>query len=55
VRFAAMGEELRDRPPLLRLQLAVEIDEGSAEPLRDLGAEGRLARAHEADEREVAV
>jgi len=55
VRLAAMGEELRDRPPLLRLQLAVEIDEGPTEPVRDLGAEGRLARAHEADEREVAV
>jgi hypothetical protein len=33
----------------------VEVDEASPEPLRDLPAEGGLARAHEADERDVPV
>ena len=33
----------------------VEVDEGPAEPARDLAAERRLARAHEAGEREVAA
>jgi hypothetical protein len=50
-----VGEELRDRPPVLRLQLAIEVEERPAELVRDLGAKGRLAGAHEPDEREVSV
>jgi hypothetical protein len=37
------------------LELAVEVDETALEPLGDLRAEGRLARAHEADQCEVTV
>ena len=37
------------------LDLAVDVDERPAEPLGELGPERRLARAHEADERDVAV
>jgi hypothetical protein len=50
-----VGEELRDRPPVLRLQLAIEVDEGPAEAVGHLCAQGRLAGAHEADEREMSV
>jgi len=48
-------EQLRHRLPGRLRNLAVEVDEPPAEPLRDLGAERRLARAHEADERDVPV
>ena len=46
-------EELRNRPSDSTLELAVEVDERTAEPVGDLGADRRLARAHEADQREV--
>ena len=55
LRLAAPLEELGDRRPEVLFEVAVEVDEGTPEPLRDLRAEGRLARAHEADEREVPV
>ena len=48
-------EQLRHRLPSGLRNLAVEVDEPPAEPLRDLGAERRLARAHEADQRDVPV
>ena len=51
----ALLEDLGQRTPRGALELAVEVDEPPAEPLRDLGAERRLARAHEADERDVPV
>ena len=53
VRLAARSEDLRDRLPQRALELAVEVDEPPAQPLGRLLAERRLARAHEADEREV--
>jgi hypothetical protein len=37
------------------LDLAVEIDQPAPEPPGDLGSEGRLPRAHEADQRDVPV
>ena len=50
------GQALVERSDVAAVEaLAVEIDEGTAEPLRDLLAEGRLAGAHEADERDVPV
>ena len=55
LRLAALAEDLRDRLPQRLLELAVEVDEPPAEPLGNLRAERRLARAHEADEREVPV
>ena len=48
-------EELRDRPPRAGLQLVVEIDEAPPEPCGGLAPEGRLARAHEPRERDVAA
>ena len=39
----------------LALELAVEVDELAAETVGELDPEGRLARAHEADEGDVAV
>ena len=53
--LAALREDLRDRLAQLALDLAVEVDEPPAEAFGDLEAERRLAGAHEADEREVAV
>ena len=41
--------------PRLALDLPIEIDEGPAEPARDIAPERRLARAHEAGEREVSA
>jgi hypothetical protein len=55
LRLAAGGEELRDRDGSLRLELAVEVDQPTAEPFGNLGAHGRLAGAHEADQRDVPV
>src|SRR5262249_21446266 len=46
-------EELRDRSAEVVLELAVEIDERPAQTRGHLGPERGLARAHEADEREV--
>ena len=37
------------------LDLTIEVDEGPAEPPRDIAPERRLARAHEAGEREVSA
>ena len=51
----AMREHHLDARPRLGLDLAVEIDERAAQPRSHLLAEGRLARAHEANEREVAA
>jgi hypothetical protein len=53
--FAAALEYLRDRRAGAELDLAVEVEEPPAEALGDLQPECRLARAHEADEGEVAV
>ena len=55
LRLTPLLEQLGDRLPCRAGQLVVEVDEAPAEPLRDLPAEGRLARAHEADERDVPV
>jgi hypothetical protein len=54
-RLAALAEHLRDRLTQRALELAVEVDEPPAEALRRLRSERGLARAHEADEREVPV
>ena len=51
--LAAGLEDPRDR--LLALDLAVDVDERPPELLRERGAERRLARAHEADQRDVTV
>ena len=48
-------EELRDRLTERPFQLAVDVDEPPAEPFGDLRAQRRLPRAHEADERDVAI
>ena len=53
--LAALLEELRDRLAGALLDRVVEVDERPAEPRRELAPERRLARAHEADERDVAV
>ena len=53
--LAALAKDVRDRLPERALELAVEVDEPPAEPLGSLRAERRLARAHEADEREMPV
>ena len=52
--FAAL-EELRDRRARLPLDLDVEIQEAPSQAVRHRSAERRLARAHEADERDVPV
>ena len=52
--LAAFTEEIRDRA-VAALDLSVDVDERPAEPPRDFGAERRLPRAHEADEREMPV
>ncbi len=54
-RLTVAGKELRDRDLRASLDLTVEVDEAPAEASRDLRAHRRLARAHEAGEREVAV
>ena len=54
-RLTVAGEELGDRDPRASLDLAIEVDKASAEAPCDLRAHRRLARAHEAGEREVAV
>ena len=53
--LAVAGEELVDRGAGAPLDLMVEVDELPAQPARDLLAERRLARTHEACEREMAV
>jgi hypothetical protein len=55
LQLAAPREQLGNRLARAVLELAVEIDELAAEPARELDPERRLARAHEADEREVPV
>jgi hypothetical protein len=55
LRLAALREDLRDRLTQRALQLAVEVDEAAPQPIGDLRAERRLARAHEAHERDVAI
>src|SRR5205809_792986 len=52
---AALLEELGDGGAQILLEVAVEVDERPPETLGDLRTERRLARTHEADEREVAV
>ena len=47
-------ENLGDAQARRRLDLRVGIDEGQAEPLRQPPADGRLARAHQPDERDRA-
>ena len=53
--LAQLDERLWDRAPERSLELAVEIDEGPAEPFRDLRAQSRLAGAHEPDQGDVPV
>ena len=53
--LAAAFEELRNRRPELLLEVAVQIDERTAETSGHFWAECRLACAHEADEGEVTV
>ena len=53
--LAVAREQLLDRRAGALLDLVVEVDEGAPQPAGDLPAERRLARAHEAGEREVAV
>src|SRR5581483_8914760 len=50
----ALGEERRDRRPRPLLDRGVEVEERTAEPLRELLAERRLPRSHEPDEGDVA-
>ena len=50
----AAFEELADRAEML-LDLLVGVDERTVHEPRELAAERRLPRAHEADEREVLV
>jgi hypothetical protein len=51
----ALAEELGNAHPRQRLELAVDVDERTPEPPREVRAERRLARAHEAHERDVLV
>src|SRR5207248_2539841 len=53
--LAALGEELGDRLAGALLDRRVEIEEGTVEPLGELAPERGLARAHEADEDDVAA
>ena len=53
--LAARGEDRGDRRRRVPFDLGVEIDERTREAGGDPPAERRLAGAHEADEREVAV
>ena len=53
--LAVAGEELLDRDTGPALDLAIEIDEVAAEAPGDPRADRRLARAHEAGQREVSV
>jgi hypothetical protein len=52
-RFTAGLEDPRDRLHLL--DLAVDVDERPAEPLRERRTERRLPGAHEADQGDVTV
>ncbi len=54
-RLPPLLEELGDRRARARLELAVEVDERPAEAGGRLAPEGRLARAHEPGQREVAT
>jgi hypothetical protein len=51
--LAAGLEDLGDR--LLALDLAIDVDERTSDPRRERLAECGLARAHEADQRDVTV
>jgi len=55
LRFASLLEDLRYRLVQRPLQRQVEIDETAPDAVRDLHSERRLARAHEADQRDVLV
>ena len=55
LQLATLLEQLRDRLLQRPLELPVEIDEAPAEPRRHQRAERGLARAHEADQRDVSV
>ena len=55
LRLAALFEELGDGRAEVLLEIAVEVEERPAQPLGDERPDRRLARAHEADEREVLV
>jgi hypothetical protein len=48
-----LAEEPRDGPARRPLDLRVDVDDVTSEPLGDLLRERRLARPHEADERDV--
>ena len=53
--LALLVEDLRDRASGATLDDVVDGDERASEPLRELRSECGLARAHEADERDVPV
>ena len=53
--LSPLCEEVCDRGAHARLDLAVEVDEGPAEPQRHLRAEPGLPRAHEPREGDVAA
>ena len=53
--LAAPREDLWNRLVQLALELAVEVDELASETMGELDPGGRLARAHEADEGDVAA
>ena len=53
--FAVAGEQLGDGGAGLLGDELVDVEERQPDQLRGLAAERRLARAHEADQREVAV
>ena len=53
--LAFLAKEVRDRTLKGALDLAVEIDQLSTGLDRHLGADRRLPRAHEPDERDVPV
>ncbi len=54
-RLAVLLEDLRDRAPAPVLDDVVDANERASEPLGELRAKCGLARAHEADERDVPV
>ena len=55
LRLAPLLEEVGNRRAEVLLEIPVEVDERTTEPVGHLRAERRLSRAHEADEREVVV
>jgi hypothetical protein len=55
LRFAIRFEQFRDRHPGYPLDLVIGIHKGYAEHLRHQPADGRFARAHQADENQIAL